>query len=105
MSAGLFRAATNATLTFDQRCLDRCRNLHRFGDKYARHTKPPQVLTVVPYLLCIATASSAMLLIVGGANGAIVPPNGGTAATISSGLSLPGRWRWIPGYVSLPVGY
>src|SRR6266478_1488973 len=42
---------------------------------------------------------------VGGANGTIVAPNGGSAATISSGLSLPGGGGGgFSGYVSLPSG-
>jgi uncharacterized protein YjdB len=42
---------------------------------------------------------------VGSANGTIVPPTTGTAATISSGLSLPGGGGGgYSGYVSLPSG-
>src|ERR1700758_336670 len=43
---------------------------------------------------------------VGGANGTIVAPNGGAAATISSGLNLPGSGGGFgnSGYVSLPSG-
>ncbi|HEY1786840.1 MAG TPA: LamG-like jellyroll fold domain-containing protein, partial [Verrucomicrobiae bacterium] len=44
---------------------------------------------------------------VGGANGSIAAPNGGTAATISNGLHLPGNTHnkfGYSGYVSLPAG-
>jgi hypothetical protein len=44
---------------------------------------------------------------VGGANGTLVAPNGGNAATISSGLILPGNTQGgygYSGYVSLPSG-
>src|SRR6267154_1241916 len=42
---------------------------------------------------------------VGGANGTIVAPNGGSAATIANGLSLPGGGGGgFSGYVSLPSG-
>ncbi len=44
---------------------------------------------------------------VGGANGTIVAPNGGAAATIHNGLSLPGNTQGkfgYSGYVSLPSG-
>jgi len=45
---------------------------------------------------------------VGGANGTLVAPNGGSAATISSGLVLPGGGGGAPaaysGYLSLPSG-
>ncbi|HTR40595.1 MAG TPA: glycoside hydrolase family 2 TIM barrel-domain containing protein, partial [Pseudomonadales bacterium] len=44
---------------------------------------------------------------IGGANGTIVAPNGGAAATIHNGLSLPGNTKNVfgySGYVSLPSG-
>src|ERR1017187_5768166 len=41
---------------------------------------------------------------VGGANGTLVAPSGGTAATISSGLVLPGGGVNNNGYVALPSG-
>lgn len=44
---------------------------------------------------------------VGGADGSIIAPNGGTAATIHNGLSLPGNTKnkfGYSGYVSLPSG-
>jgi len=44
---------------------------------------------------------------VGGANGTNVPPNGGAAATITNGLSLPGNQNGgfgYSGYVALPSG-
>ena len=44
---------------------------------------------------------------VGGANGTIASPNGGGAATISSGLQLPGNsggGNGVSGYVQLPNG-
>jgi hypothetical protein len=44
---------------------------------------------------------------IGGANGTIIAPNGGAAATIHNGLSLPGNTQntfGYSGYVSLPSG-
>lgn len=42
---------------------------------------------------------------VGTANGTLVPPNGGTAATITNGLTLPGGGGpGFSGYVTLPAG-
>jgi uncharacterized protein YjdB len=65
-------------------------------------------ITVVPFSLLnrysfISDASDS----VGGANGTLVPPNGGAAATINNGLSLPGNTGGgfgVSGYVSLPTG-
>lgn len=69
-------------------------------------TNASATLTIVQQLLkhrysFVSNASDS----VGGANGTLVGPNGGTAATINNGLSLPGGGGpGFSGYVSLPSG-
>jgi uncharacterized protein YjdB len=69
---------------------------------------------IIPGLPCLLTAQTLQHRYsfvsdasdsVGSANGTLVPPGGGTAATISGGLNLPGGGGGgFSGYVSLPSG-
>jgi len=99
-----YSGATNATLTLTNVALTDAGTTPFWG-QYALDT--PRLRTVdgrsLTFSASLQASSARLLNSVGGANGALVPPNGGTAAPISSGLSLPGGGGGgFPGYVSLP---
>ncbi|HXD00946.1 MAG TPA: LamG-like jellyroll fold domain-containing protein [Verrucomicrobiae bacterium] len=103
---GVIAGATNATLTLTNVAFTDAGTYSVFVTNTLGHTNASAVLTVVPQLLLhrYSFASDASDS-VGNANGTIIGPNGGTAATIANGLSLPGGGGGgFSGYVALPNG-
>ncbi|MGH7952945.1 MAG: LamG-like jellyroll fold domain-containing protein, partial [Limisphaerales bacterium] len=100
--------ATNATLTLTNVALTDAGTYSVSVTNNIGSTNLSATLSVVSSLLehrysFISDASDS----VGGADGTLAAPNGGSAATISDGLSLPGNQNGgfgYSGYVSLPSG-
>jgi uncharacterized protein YjdB len=100
--------ATNATLVLANVQLSEAGDYTLSVTNSQGHTNASATVSVVQAILehRYSFASDATDS-VGGANGTIVAPNGGSAATINNGLSLPGNANGgfgVSGYVSLPGG-